>query len=103
MSEKRKEGKDKGRKYKELEVGEKVMIRIRGLIATLEDSWEGPYTIVKKCSAVSYQVAKMVDVTKNSLTMQIIIVEDMRRIDYNEFELEELISCFNNVSCARRL
>ncbi len=54
MSEKRKEGKDKGRKYKELEVGEKVKIRIPVLIATLEDSWEGPYTIVKKYSAVPW-------------------------------------------------
>jgi len=43
--EKRKCEKDKGRTFKEVEVGEKVLVRIPGICSNLQDAWEGPPTL----------------------------------------------------------
>ncbi len=58
VSEKRVKNKDKGRICKELQVGDKVMCRVPGVLTSLQDAWEGPYTVTKKCSKVNYKVKR---------------------------------------------
>ncbi len=47
---------NKSKSLRELNVGDKVLLRIPGLHAALEASWEGPYEVVEKVSRVNYRV-----------------------------------------------
>ncbi len=59
-SAKRKVYYDKGKSERVLCEGEKVLCRIPGMVAKLDDSWEGPYIIVKKkLSAVNYLIEEV--------------------------------------------
>ncbi len=49
---------NKNRSDRSLEVGSKVLVRIPGLHASLQASWEGPYTVTDKVSRVTYRVSK---------------------------------------------
>ncbi len=40
-------------------MGDKVLLRIPGLHAALEASWEGPYEVVEKVSRVNYRVSRV--------------------------------------------
>ena len=55
-SEKRKSSYDRGAVDRQLEVGEKVLCRIPGMIDKLEESWHGPYVVLEKTSRVDYKV-----------------------------------------------
>ena len=55
-SERRKIGYDKGAVDRQLEVGEKVLCMIPGMIDKLEESWHGPYVVEAKTSRVDYKV-----------------------------------------------
>ncbi len=52
----RKEGYDKGKSDRKLEIGGKVWCRIPGRNGKLEDSWDGPYVVEKILSDVNYRV-----------------------------------------------
>ncbi len=41
-----------------LEVGSKVLVRIPGLHASLQASWEGPYVVQDRVSRVTYRISK---------------------------------------------
>jgi len=43
---------------KYFEEGSKILCRIRGMIAKLHDSWEGPFIVKQKLSAVNYNIAE---------------------------------------------
>ncbi len=47
---------NKNRSDRSLEVGSKVIVRIPGLHASLQESWEGPYTVTDKVSRVTQGV-----------------------------------------------
>jgi len=47
---------DSKSKEREFLVGDEILLRKPGLNFKLEDSWEGPYVIVKKNSPLSYAV-----------------------------------------------
>ncbi len=49
---------NKNRSDRCLEVGSKVLIRIPGMHASLQASWEGPYVVKEKMSRVTYRVSK---------------------------------------------
>ncbi len=49
---------NKNRSDRSLEVDSKVLVRIPGLHASLQASWEGPYTVTDKVSRVTYRVSK---------------------------------------------
>ena len=55
--EKQKEEYDRTTKLRKFEPGDMVLIRIPGLAAKLEDSWDGPYEVLKSLSDVNYQVS----------------------------------------------
>ena len=48
---------DKKAKSRSFEMGSMVLMRVPGLTAKLEDSWEGPYEVLDKTSPVNYQLA----------------------------------------------
>jgi len=52
----RKEKWDKKAKTREFQVGEEVLVRKPGLNFKLQDSWEGPFTVYKRNSSLSYGV-----------------------------------------------
>ena len=54
--ERRKASFDKGTVDRQLEVGDKVLCRIPGMIDKLEESWHGPYDVLEKTSRVDYKV-----------------------------------------------
>ena len=64
---KRKEVYDKGTVDKQLEVGSLVLTRILGLGSKLEDSWEGPWEVVKKLSSVNYRIKSLAKVMKQKV------------------------------------
>ena len=45
---------DKKTKIRSFEMGSMVLMRVPGLTAKLEDSWEGPYEVLNKTSPVNY-------------------------------------------------
>ena len=53
---KRKTNWDKTARNREFDIGEEVLIRKPGLNLKLSESWEGPFTIIKKNSPLSYSV-----------------------------------------------
>ena len=55
-SKRRKEDFDKKAVCRELELGDLVLIRKPGLIAKLEESWQGPFPVVEKLNKVNYRV-----------------------------------------------
>ena len=55
-SRKRKENFDRKAVCRELEVGDLVLIRIPGLTAKLEESWKGPFPVIKKYNRVNYGI-----------------------------------------------
>ena len=54
-STKRKEEWDKQAQFRQFEKGEKVYLRKSGLNTKLEESWAGPYSILKRNSSLSYR------------------------------------------------
>ena len=57
-SEKRKKFYDRHSVERTFEVGNKVLCRIPGMISKLNDSWEGPFIVQAKFSAVNYKVVE---------------------------------------------
>ncbi len=49
---------NKGKSDWELEIGDRVLLRILGLHGSLQTSWEGPYTVSNKVFRVTYKVTK---------------------------------------------
>ncbi len=49
---------NQGKCYRVLNVGDRVLMRIAGLHAALQASWEGPYKVVEKASRVTFKVSK---------------------------------------------
>ena len=39
--------------------GDKVLCRIPGMVAKLDDSWDGPYIVLKKLSAVNNLIGEV--------------------------------------------
>ena len=66
-SRKRKEAYDKGKVDRQLEVGSLVLTRIPGLGSKLEDSWEGPWEVVKKLSSVNYRIKSLAKARKQKV------------------------------------
>ena len=52
----RKENWDKKAKPRSFKVGDKVLVRKPGMCTKLEESWDGPFTVIKVNSPVSYAV-----------------------------------------------
>ncbi len=69
-SAKRKVYYDKGKSERVLCEGEKVLCRIPGMVAKLDGSWEGPYIVKKKLSAVNYLIEE-VDGRKRSKNVHV--------------------------------
>ncbi len=57
-ADKRKLAFDKNKSDKQLEIGSQVLMRVPGVKAALQAAWEGPYTIKKRSSRVTYLVSK---------------------------------------------
>ena len=55
-SKSRKKSFDKKTLVREYEIGDLVLCRIPGMVAKLEESWHGPYSIVGKFNGVDYEV-----------------------------------------------
>ena len=94
--ERRKASFDKGTVDRQLEVGDKVLCRIPGMIDKLEESWHGPYEVIEKTSRVDYKVkvgkgkAKVLHV--NNLKKYFERMEDVLRLalvaeDWSEDEV----------------
>ncbi len=49
---------NKGKSDRCVNVGDKVLLRVPGLHAALQASWEGPYDVIEKVSRVTFKVAK---------------------------------------------
>ncbi len=49
---------NKGKRDRCVSVGDSVLMRIPGLHAALQASWEGPYQVVERVSRVTYKVSK---------------------------------------------
>ena len=81
-SSQRKKYYDKGTVERSFEEGDKALCRIPGLVAKLEDSWEGPYDIVQSVSAVNYLI-KPCDSTKKARVVHVNILKK-----FQEKELE---------------
>ena len=58
-SGKRKTYYDRGKCARVLADGDKVLCRIPGMVAKLDDSWDGPYIVLKKLSAVNYLIGEV--------------------------------------------
>ena len=55
-SDKRKADWDRKAQFRQFDKGDRVYMRKSGLNTKLEDSWAGPYTVLKKHSPLSYRV-----------------------------------------------
>ena len=47
---------DRNNAERSFEVGDRVMVRIPGLLEKLEESWAGPYEVEVKLGPVTYRV-----------------------------------------------
>ncbi len=81
-SRKRKAYYDKGKCERVLSEGDKVLCRIPGMAAKLDDSWEGPYLVLKKLNAVNYLIGE-VDGKKRNKVVHVNMVKK-----FKERELE---------------
>ncbi len=54
--EKREEAYNRGKIVRTFEVGNRILCRIPGMIAKLQDSWEGPYEVLERLGPVNYKV-----------------------------------------------
>ncbi len=54
--EKREEAYNRGKIVRTFEVGNIILCRIPGMIAKLQDSWEGPYEVLERLGPVNYKV-----------------------------------------------
>jgi len=52
---------NRGKCDRQLDVGDQVLLRIPGMHASLQASWDGPYKVVSKVSRVTYRVSKGAD------------------------------------------
>ncbi len=82
-SEKRKNTYDKGKCERVLCEGDKVLCRIPGLNGKLEDSWEGPFIVLKKLSAVNYRIEE-VDGRKKK---KVVHVNNVKKFKERELEI----------------
>ncbi len=80
-SAKRKVYYDKGKSERVLCEGEKVLCRIPGMVAKLDDSWEGPYIVKKKLSAVNYLIEE-VDGRKRSKNVHVNMTKKFREREW---------------------
>ena len=48
---------DKGAKLRSFNVGDMILLRIPGLEGKLEDLWDGPYEVFRKCNDVNHELA----------------------------------------------
>ena len=58
-SGKRKDRYDKASVERSFDVGSKVLCRIPGMVSKLQDSWDGPYTVLQRTSAVNYKIEEI--------------------------------------------
>ena len=50
---------DVGTSDRTLEVGDFVLCKIPGMRGSLQDSWEGPFRVIKMCNIVNYKVKEV--------------------------------------------